>query len=239
MNEPSNIPWNRIFVEGIAIIASILIAFAIDAWWDNRQESESEVRDLIRVSAELETNSERIQAKLETIVASIQATSTLISWMGPEPAQIDKETLVKQWDDLYGIGFFSLHSSAAGDYLARGRTDTVGNLEARQAISEWYSASTALEEQYNRLRAAHANISDYLQDAIPFLHTISASAVMAGHPSSRFSFDQTSFLADPRLESRLALYLIRMEFVEEQAVDLMDRQSELLALIHKTVEELD
>ena len=239
MSDQSSIPWNRILVEGIAIIASILIAFAIDAWWENRQESASEVRDLVRVSAELESNSERIQDKLQTIVASIQATSTFISWMGPEPADIDKETLIEQWDALYAIGFFSLHRSAARDYLARGRTDTVGNLEVRQAISEWYSAGTALEEQYERLRTAHANISTYLQDAIPFLHTISASAVMADHPTSRFPFEQAGFLADPRLESRLALFLIRMEFVEEQAVELMDGQRELVALIHNTIEEID
>jgi hypothetical protein len=239
MNDPSSIPWNRIFVEGVAIIASILIAFAIDAWWENRQESASEVRDLIRVSAELETNSERIQDKLRTIVASIQATSTFISWMGPEPANIDKASLVEQWDALYGIGFFSLHRSAARDYLARGRTDTVRNLEVRQAISEWYSAGTALEEQYERLREAHANISVYLQDAIPFLHTITANALMAGHPSSRFPFEQTGLLADPKLESRLAVFLIRMEFVEEQAADLMERQRELVALIGKSIEEID
>lgn len=239
MSDPSKIPWNRILVEGVAIIASILIAFAIDAWWEDRQETEAEIRNLTRVSAELVANSERIASKLQTLESSIQATSTFISWMGPEPADIDNETLIEQWDALYGIGFFSLHRSAASDYLARGRTDMVTNLEIRQAISEWYSAGTALEEQYERLRAAHANISVYLQDAIPFLHTISANAVMAGHPSSRFSFEQAGFLADPRLESRLALFLIRMEFVEEQAVELMERQRELVASIHKTIEKID
>jgi hypothetical protein len=159
--------------------------------------------------------------------------------MGPEPADVEKETLVEQWDRLYGIGFFSLHRSATRDYLARGQTDTVTNLEVRQAISEWYSAGIALEEQYERLRTAHANISTYLQDAIPFLHTISANAVMAGHPSSRFSFEPTALLADPKLESRLAVFLIRMEFVQEQAVNLMERQRELLTLIDKTIEETD
>ena len=239
MNDRSNIPWNRILVEGVAIIASILIAFAIDAWWDDRQESASEVRALNRVSAELETNSERIRDKLQTITASIQATSTFISWMGPQPADIEKETLVNQFDALYGIGFFSLHRSATRDYLARGRTDTVRNLEVRHAISEWYSAGTALEEQYERLRMAHANISVYLQDAIPFLHTIIANALMVGHPSSRFPFEKTGLLADPKLESRLAVFLVRMEFVEEQAADLLERQRELVALIGKTIEEID
>ena len=128
MSDPSNIPWNRILVEGAAIIASILIAFAIDLWWDDRKEFESEIRDLIRVSAELESNSDKIQNKLQTIAFSIEATSTFISWMGPEPENVEKETLVEQWDNLYGIGFFSLHQSATGDYLASGRTDIAKGL---------------------------------------------------------------------------------------------------------------
>jgi hypothetical protein len=138
---------------------------------------------------------------------------------------------------LYGIGFFSLQRSATRDYLASGQTDTAKNVEVRRAISEWYSSGTALEEQYDRLRIAHANISTYLQDAIPFLHTISANVLMSDHPTSKFPFDQTVFLADPKLESRLALFLIRMEFVSEQAADLKDLQRELVALIDTTIQE--
>lgn len=32
------IPWRRIFVEGVAVVLSILLAFSIDAWWDRRVE---------------------------------------------------------------------------------------------------------------------------------------------------------------------------------------------------------
>jgi len=78
-----------------------------------------------------------------------------------------------------------------------------------------------------------------LQDAIPFLNTISANTVMSNHPTSRFPFDQTAFLADPKLESRLALLLIRMEFVSAQAADLNNLQRELVALIDTTTQEAD
>ena len=38
-SEPSDqlscqIPWLRVFVEGVVIVGSILLAFGIDAWWD-------------------------------------------------------------------------------------------------------------------------------------------------------------------------------------------------------------
>jgi hypothetical protein len=42
MNTDREIPWPRIAVEGVAIVASILFAFAIDTWWDDRQQDASE-----------------------------------------------------------------------------------------------------------------------------------------------------------------------------------------------------
>ena len=32
------VPWPRIFAEGLAIVVSILLAFGIQAWWEERQE---------------------------------------------------------------------------------------------------------------------------------------------------------------------------------------------------------
>ena len=40
------IPWLRIFVEGVVIVGSILLAFGIDAAWEGRQEREEERESL-------------------------------------------------------------------------------------------------------------------------------------------------------------------------------------------------
>ena len=42
----AQIPWLRVFVEGVVIVGSILMAFGIDAWWDGVQEREEEERIL-------------------------------------------------------------------------------------------------------------------------------------------------------------------------------------------------
>jgi hypothetical protein len=36
MTETENIPWRRLSIEAAAIVGSILLAFAIDAWWEER-----------------------------------------------------------------------------------------------------------------------------------------------------------------------------------------------------------
>ncbi len=36
----AQIPWPRVFVEGVVIVGSVLLAFGIEAWWDGVQEAE-------------------------------------------------------------------------------------------------------------------------------------------------------------------------------------------------------
>ncbi len=42
MAESRIIPWITITVEAVAIVLSILMAFAIDAWWVEKKENDVE-----------------------------------------------------------------------------------------------------------------------------------------------------------------------------------------------------
>jgi hypothetical protein len=50
MKQP--IPWTRLIAEGLAIVVSILLAFAIDAWWEQRQDTAEERRILVSLRDE-------------------------------------------------------------------------------------------------------------------------------------------------------------------------------------------
>ena len=52
MNEVQKIPWKRLIAEATAIIISILLAFAIDAWWQERDERKTEQLLLKRLQAD-------------------------------------------------------------------------------------------------------------------------------------------------------------------------------------------
>lgn len=49
---PQEIPWKRRTVEATAIVVSILLAFGIDAWWNERGERKAEVVLLERLLAD-------------------------------------------------------------------------------------------------------------------------------------------------------------------------------------------
>jgi len=59
-------PWNKLAVEAIVIVGSILLAFAIDAWWSERNETDQ----VNAVLAVLKLDLESSQRRLETIRSS-------------------------------------------------------------------------------------------------------------------------------------------------------------------------
>ncbi len=52
MRDVNNIQWKRRSVEAAAIVASILLAFAIDAWWAEQQDRRAESEILSRLHKE-------------------------------------------------------------------------------------------------------------------------------------------------------------------------------------------
>jgi hypothetical protein len=52
MSESSESTWRRLAIEAPVIIVSILLAFAIDAWWDERGERQAEAIMLQRLQAD-------------------------------------------------------------------------------------------------------------------------------------------------------------------------------------------
>lgn len=57
----------RVVVEGIVIVGSILLAFGIDAWWDTRQENQAALRTIAGLEAAFSENVVGIEEHLETL----------------------------------------------------------------------------------------------------------------------------------------------------------------------------
>ena len=65
MTGPARLPLRRFLAEGVVIIASILMAFAIDAGWDARQERERETGYLVQLEQDLVATRDDAERALE------------------------------------------------------------------------------------------------------------------------------------------------------------------------------
>lgn len=74
MRMRETIRWKRVLIEGVVIVGSILLAFGIDAWWDERQLRLELLENLSSVREEIEGNLDALAVEVlfhETAVASI------------------------------------------------------------------------------------------------------------------------------------------------------------------------
>ena len=71
MNDTQKLPWKRLLAEATAIVLSILLAFAIDAWWEDRGDRQAEKLLLHRLKADFS----EIQSAILMIEAEHRETS--------------------------------------------------------------------------------------------------------------------------------------------------------------------
>jgi len=232
MTGTQTIPWKRLATESVIIVGSILLAFAIDAWWDERQEQRAQVERLRRVAAEVELNREIIGEKIVTLSRAIQGASEYLAWMGPEPRDVSLDAYSRQWDEMIDIGMYSLVHRATDEYLGAGSAWEGERSGIRSELLGWYAEGDRIERQYDLLRARHSEFTSYMiGTGAPVLATMGHVTVMQAHPGSKFPIDVSKSLSDPTAESLLAVYLIRLEFVVRRMTGYLEYQDDLLAAI--------
>jgi hypothetical protein len=139
MKNNGQIPWKSISAESIAIIISILLAFAIDAWWDERKERHFEQEALAGLEAEYQGHYESVDRQITQHRALMRAVANLMQacQSGSYPASD-----ISLDDALYSLMVPSttdLGSGVRDSLISGGRIEILSNRELRYALSEWDS----------------------------------------------------------------------------------------------------
>jgi len=126
------IPWLRICAESVAIVGSILLAFAIDAWWDERLERRLEAQQLERLHVELATNIERIDEFL--IGARIVSTGlAIISQIEGELSRDSQITIVPATE----LRLLTIAPTFEADLSVFNGLVQSGRLDVIRALTAW------------------------------------------------------------------------------------------------------
>ena len=137
MTLKQEIPWKRVGIEAMAIVASILMAFAIDAWWQERQESNEEQVALEALRQEFLENIELLQAAHEVHV-NLAETADRLNLLVSSTA--DGEVIQVTDSLLVVLITFRTPEVAAGTLntlLASGRIGIIRDREVQQALAGW------------------------------------------------------------------------------------------------------
>ena len=135
----SKIHWVRVLVEGVVIVGSILLAFGIEAWWEERVEDDLEQRHLVALLAEFEQNGQVLLQAREVYESRYMEAIQLLQLMERNPTEIDGA----EFDELLrGLMFkrsFHLESGAYDGLIASGELALIRDEKLRGRLAAWPS----------------------------------------------------------------------------------------------------
>lgn len=222
-----DIPWARLTAEGLAIVVSILLAFAIDAWWAERVERRAQNVELSRLHGEFSEISRQLEVESRERAhdAAVQLLQLFEGHLNrEEPIAVPNQLL----SDVIFYGNYDVATPVLDGIILSGRLDAFESERVVTAIFAWRLAIQEVMENDNRLREI------VIAQLIPALVTRGnmAAALTATDPDGT-----TGLLIDDELEGHMALR-IRMTRIFDRRLDsLRPILDEVLASIEFTLED--
>ncbi len=152
MNFSGNKSSLRYIAEAAAIVVSILLAFAIDAWWDNRQERVLEQEALLGLRAEYQDHLGEIsQAKARHLVY-LRTIEGLVEACGKGSGQSDEFSMDNAIAALLVPETEDLGAGVRDTLISSGKIDILSDRQLRYELSEWDSELDELldDQQHNK-----------------------------------------------------------------------------------------
>ena len=158
MTDPRIIPWKRIFVEGVAIVISILLAFAIEAWWSQREESDSEHRTLQALQRDLMASNEALDRLLLALARVRTDFARFQSATPAELTKIDPEAVRPILVSLVTPASFEPVTATHDALSSDGRLGLISDPELLTHLSNWQRDLDDLEENSTDLHAESVRV---------------------------------------------------------------------------------
>jgi hypothetical protein len=236
-------------LEGAAIVVSILFAFWIDAWWDERQERKEEVLVLTSILAEFKDKRQILtldrvgnQAMLDSAKALIDA--SLASDSDVDPAWVDQQ-LGNQW--------FNNNASrwtvpVLESTISAGKLDLISDADLRTKLGAWPSQFAVIRTTIGREVAFYDDyLMPYLQLNSVMPQTLNTIEHLLGFPELKVqipkfqisqSYDHTELLASrsfQNLMTRRWVYL--RDILDQEFMGLEEQMDETIAIVQSEIEK--
>lgn len=132
------------------IVASILLAFGIQTWWENQTEADREQRLLTSLLGEFEQNADLLEGATAEYRARYMDAEGILEAIDRTPAEVDDADLRLLVQGLASPQTFHLESGAYDALLASGELDVIHDETLRARLAAWpsYVEEWAEEERW-------------------------------------------------------------------------------------------
>ena len=153
MAESQIVPWKTITVEAVAIVLSILLAFAIDAWWAEKKESDVEHAALLSLRSDFIASREQMATVLLSLESARTDFARFQSATTAELIEIDPDTKRKFLTAFVKNHTFDPVTATLDALVNDGRLGMISDAQLLTQLSSWQSNLDNIEDISFELRA--------------------------------------------------------------------------------------
>jgi hypothetical protein len=133
-------PLRRVTLEAAVIVGSILAAFTIQAWWDDRMEGEEEQRLLGSLLEESQVTLQQIEENMSFHEAIMASADALLAAPLSQTASFSADSLDRLIEDLTWARSADYQTATLNTILLGGRLAVIDDAETRDRITQWRGA---------------------------------------------------------------------------------------------------
>jgi hypothetical protein len=165
MTDTQKVPWKRISIEAAAIVGSILLAFAIDAWWQERGEQEDLLQYLSAFEQELIESRKDIELALELSTGVLKTTDEVFLVLSDSERNSLPSDFAETIGSIYKIHSPNLNTGAYEDMVSSGNMRLIGNRTLSDRIKQYMQSVSSVRSVNEVLWDTYYNLQvPYLKD---------------------------------------------------------------------------
>ncbi len=240
VNANTQVNWFRLGVEGVVIVASILLAFALDSWREDRKDAETEREMLVALADELEGARSMLEDHIRVHEEHADAAKSIADQLVAAGPTMMVSVRDRQIAELVNNPTYDPPFGIAGALLDSGQASLIRNPKLRAALGRWPAAiADGVEDQIMLLEHAKNRIEPLLHRSVHnmqpayYANTLTESA----RDSDVATADTSSeIVASPEFWNSLYQRHSRTRIAQ---ADLRRTREQLLELIELVNQELE
>ena len=213
----------QIAVEATAIVASILLAFAIDAWWQDRQDRSDEQEILAGLKSEFVANLDTLTRHLAYTRRDVQTLENIVTLIESNQSSNANSIVLETFIEMTTPATTDLRNGTLNALLSSGRLEILQSKKLRILLAAWDGVMREVwDDQANNAKM----VSDLF---IPYFIQENYPLFSIGE-SSGDSVDTDRILADATF---LTLVKLRRETKSHLVGELEQAVSEATSIIEE------
>jgi len=236
VSEDHKIRWpivRRVGGEGVIIIASILLALAIDAWWESRSERIEEQKALVALEQDFVSASDDLAYQLLVRDSALVAANAILSMTGPNATAAHGDSLALLIPRVIRLGTFNPPLGTLDALLGSGDLRLIQDGELRAALASFRSA---LDGQRTTEGFAGNTVFGMF---LPYLnqHLPLQKFGLRRQGASEFAGDPAEVLRSLEFENLVQNRLMNTEFLIDGLQGLQGRINHILVLLRREIQQ--